>query len=231
MSDTDTLSAVVDTNEVAHETDVDVLLESHEYIDTVTVSDLPEGDIDIGGVGFERKAPDDYVNSLNSNRLEQQGRRIGEHYDYAYLLYGGTMAATNGDYWAQVTGTQLRASQASLDVRDNIGYDGVIRAAQSSLLIDMAVHYARKHNAARERDSEADDFVPDPAPNTAIDTDTTVVLYHGLPNVGPTLAKRMADVYPTMGALVDAVRDDHTQLCDIDQLGPVTAKQIKTQLI
>jgi len=216
--------AIVDSRE--HETSPYLVqaLQNHEAISTVSSEQLPAGDFEIAGIGFEHKQPDDYVSSLLDGRLVEQPERLGQRYEYAYLLFSGNLDVTDGTFWADVDGNAIRASIASLIVhQDNI--DGVVMGASHDLLVDMAVQIADQH--VRGEDGEST-IVYVPEPDVDIGTDTTTMMYACLPNVGPVLASRMQESYPTIQDCIEAARNG--ELESVTGIGPRTASNIADTL-
>lgn len=224
MSQPNTITATIDSNEHAQSPDLKAELQAHRCVDTVTVDPLPAADIAMGSLGFERKQPEDYVASILDDRLEQQTRKLDDAYEQAYILYAGSLDMTDGNFWSDINGNAIRASMAALYVRDT-GVDGIITGLNRETRLDIAVELCRKH--ATSTSGVFGPHVETPTLSDDIGTDTTTQMYACLPGVGPVLAQRMRDNYASMRALLDAETDELEQL---DGIGPGRAHDIYTTL-
>jgi ERCC4-type nuclease len=200
---------------------------NHPDVESFRIDALPAADLEIEGVGFERKDIGDYVKSMKDGRLDRnnpdgQPYKLGERYDHAYILFDGDFSETDSPFKSDMDGEALRGHMASLTAREDSGVHAVIPVSNPALLADMAVRLARKHI------EESDDkFIPQPVEDP--DVDTTLQMYCCINGVGPTTAEKLKDDFPTMQDFVHNANYDSLQ--QVDGIGEKTAIRIIEEFI
>lgn len=168
----------------------------HPDVRACEVTRLAAADVAILGVGFERKTPRDYVRSAIGPRgtdLDDQARRLLAAYDRAYLLVEGDLADVE-----RATGLDpaaVRGSMASLMARYGLP---VVPCGDRERLVDLAVRLGRKHREPPSARALPAGAVPDrnaPAAKR---------MYGCIEGVGPELADRLYEAYPSVAALAEA---------------------------
>lgn len=203
-----------------HETDPSVAaaVVSHPEVENYTLDqELPAADLEIEGIGFERKTVSDYVGSMKGKRLDSQTRKMNQRYEVAYILVDGDMAETRNVFKTDMDGNSIRGSWASLTARDDSGIRAVIPCSNNELLVDMAIRLTRKHIEDSDRE-----FIP--MEPTEPNAPTAKKMYAQIPGVGPKMAGTLYDKYP---AVIDLIREaSHESLQQIEGVGPTTASKI-----
>lgn len=169
----------------------------HGDVTDVEVVRLPSADLVVGDVGVERKTPRDYVNAVfaaSGPDLYEQVERMREQYAHTYVLVEGDLtdleAAAMGPDPAAVRGS-LASIVARLDTP-------VIPCSDRERLVDLAVRLGRKHvEAPSERRLPTGSVTTRSAP-------VTQRMYGCIDGIGPTMAARLAEAFPTVAALVEA---------------------------
>ena len=187
---------------------------SHADVEAVEVRRLVAGDLIVGEVGFERKTLGDYVTALigrSAPDLYDQVRRLTEAYPYAYLLLEAELPA-DGD--EGVPAAAVRGSAASITAR----FDApVLPCSDRERLVDMAIRLGRKHSEESSRYTLPRGSV------TTLDAPTAKQMYGCIDGVGPGMAERLYDAYPTVEGIVDASIEE---LLAVDGIGPKRADAI-----
>lgn len=191
-------------------------ISAHPDVENYTLTKLPAADLEIGGIGFERKTIEDYNSSMQEQRLESQTRKMGERYEIAYILIEGNMAETQNVFKSSIAGNSLRGSMASLTARDS-GVRSVIPCSNLDMLADYAVRLARKHVEDKGRE-----FIPTEA--TEPDAPTAMKMYLQIDGVGPQMAQNLYDEFPTISRFVE--ESSYEKLQTIEGIGEKTAIQI-----
>ena len=207
------VAIAVDDREPA---DVVRALRGHPEVSEAAVRRLEAGDVSVGGVGFERKTPPDFVRSAmgrTGTDLRDQLTRMRESYDHAYLLIEGDFV----DVEAAVPGfspASVRGAVASLMARTGVP---VVPCGSRNRLVDLAVRIGRKH-------------VEDPGTRplepgaVASRREPTVKRMYGcIEGIGPEMAARLYEAYPTVADVVAATPAD---LRELDGVGETRAETI-----
>lgn len=213
------LEVIIDSRE---ESRVIYDLATHFILHADTIGDwseeeLPAGDIEIGGIGFERKTISDFASSLMEDRLFEQAYKLNQRYEHAYILIEGNLSQTDNrlDIGSDIAPASLRGAMASLTSRHGLP---VICCSNRRLLADMAVRLARKH--IEEASSEV-------FPTSDIkerDMPTAMRMYGCIPGVGPETARTLHGEYPTIAEFMrDASIDS---LKELDGIGDKMASEI-----
>lgn len=192
-------------------------VDAHPDVESYEFAELPAADLEISGIGFERKAPNDYVGSLKDGRLTEQTYKLGERYEHAYILYEGALVETENPFKSSMNGSSVRGSMASLIAREDSGVHGVIPCSNRELLVDMAIRVARKH--IEESNQK---YIP--KPDVEFESDSTLMMYACIPGVGPEMAERLKERYPTLGKFVKEA--DFESLQEIEGIGEERALKI-----
>lgn len=208
------VSVVVDVHEPPEITGA---VGNHPDVEEYSIDELPAADIEVEGVGFERKTVQDYALSLTSGRLEDQCRKLNDRYEHAYVLVDGDLVETDNPFKSNINGESLRGHMASLTAREDSGVEGVFPCSNPALLADMAVRLARKHIEESDRT-----FVPQPVDDP--DVSTAFKMYCCMPDVGPTTAEKLEAEWSSAAQFVEEV--DYDTLQQIDGIGEATALKI-----
>jgi len=179
------------------------LLSAHSDVESVAVRRLDVGDVAVGEVGTERKTPCDFVRSAMGRRgsdLRDQLRRLAAAFDCPSLLVEGTVADLDraaGDPAA------ARGALASLVARTGVP---AIPCGDREALVDIAVRLGREHVESPGARPAAPSAVPTRSEPTAKRT------YGYIEGIGPTLAARLHEPYPTVEDLFAASVGDIARL-------------------
>jgi DNA excision repair protein ERCC-4 len=214
MNEKESVSVVIDVHEPPEITGV---IDAHDEVEDYSFEELPASDIEIEGVGFERKTIEDYTSSLTSGRLTEQVRKLGQRYEHAYILVDGDMSETDSPFRSNIDGKSLRGHMASLTARDNSGVHAVICCSNQTMLADMAVRLTRKHI----EDSD-ESFVPQPVDDP--DVSTTTMMFACVDGVGPKMAETLSDEFSSVEDFMD--RADFDTLRGIEGVGDKMAARI-----
>lgn len=212
------MKVTIDLDELHDSFKVPDAFNEHPDVDQIDMSErLPAGDIDIRGVGFERKTISDYVSSIEDDRLEEQTTKMSQVYEESYILVEGDLAGTE-DIFSEMSGKSIRGSMASITARDN-GINSVIPCSTIELLADMATRLARKHTEDSDRM-----FLPT---SDVQDNDAPVEMkmYGCIDGVGPQTAKDLYTRFPLPVFICESASVD--ELTEIDGIGRKTAKKIQ----
>lgn len=186
---------------------------------------MPAGDLEINGIGFERKTVSDYVNTLKgsgTHTLDEQLHKLNQRYEIAYLLIDGDMSETENPFKSDMPGEAIRGSWASLTAREDSGVQAVIPCSNPALLVDEAVRLARKHIEPKQGD-----YIPKPIDNS--DYSVTAMMYACIPSVGATLAQELEDEFPTIADFMN--RADFDTLQEVDGIGEKRALKIIDEFV
>lgn len=211
------VSVTIDTREKREELFLDLL--AHPDVEEVEWRELPASDIEINGIGFERKTVPDYASSLQEGRLEEQVLKLSERYEFSYLLLEGDIAETTGILASDMNGSSLRGSMSSLTARE--GIEAVIPCSNTELLADMAVRIARKHLEPSNREYLQTSDVDVGSP-------VTMQMYGCIEGVGPKTAEMLYNRWPSIHEFTHSATIDDLE--DIDGIGTDTALSIIEQV-
>lgn len=192
-------------------------VDAHPEVESYEFDDLDSADLVIAGIGFERKAPNDYVGSLKDGRLTEQTHKLGEQYEHAYILYEGALVETENPFKSSMNGSSVRGSMASLIARPESGVNAVIPCGNRELLVDMAIRVARKH--IEESDQK---YIP--KPEVDFEADTSLMMYACIPGVGPEMAERLDERYPSVTKFIQNASFEDLQ--EIEGIGEERALKI-----
>lgn len=211
----------VDVKIDVHEEDVTAIVMSHPEVADYEIADNFHADLEISGIGFERKTVEDYNSSLQNGRLESQVFRMGQKYEHSYVLIDGDMAETESPFQSAIPGKSLRGSMASITVREN-GIDAVIPCSNTELLVDTAIRLARKHLEEKDSTYIPTSDVDESAP-------TALKIYSQLSSIGPQTAKNLYEEYPTVRELMED--GDYESLQEVEGIGEERAMKILEELV
>lgn len=189
-------------------------IDSHPDVEHYSFAELPAADIEVEGIGFERKTVSDYINSLKKGRIDSQTRKLAQRYEVAYILIDGDTSETENPFKSSMDGGSVRGSWASLTAREDSGVHSVIPCSNPALLADTAIRHARKHIEESDRE-----FIPTDA--TEPDAPTALKMYMQIDGVGPSMAQTLYDEFPTIQDFV--VKGNYETLQDLDGIGEKTA--------
>ena len=187
---------------------------AHPDVDAVAVQRLEVGDVVVGDVGVERKTLADYASTLLGRAgpdLYDQVRRLRDAYAHPYLLLEDQFPA-DGD--EGVPAVAVRGSAASITAR--LGTP-VVPCSDRARLVDVAVRLGRKHT-----EDPSTPALPAGAV-TARREPTAKRMYGCIDGVGPAIADRLYDAYPTVADLVEA---SPAELTAVEGVGPTRAAAI-----
>jgi ERCC4-type nuclease len=183
--------------------DVGRLLRAHPEVTKVTIRRLDAGDVVVGDVGIERKTSRDFVRSAMGRRgsdLRDQLRRLAAASEHPYLLVEGDLSDLDR---AANSPASARGALASLLARTGIP---VVPCGSREALVDLAVRIGRKHvERPGNRPME-------PGSIPARSEPTAKRIYGCIEGIGPTLAARLHEAYPTVADLLDASIADIARL-------------------
>ena len=210
-----TVSGAVDDREPAG---LVVALRAHPDVEAVEQRRLDAGDIVIGPVGIERKTLGDYVTTLLGRAppdLYDQVERLAAAHAHSYLLLEADLPA---DGTEGVPAAAVRGSVASITAR--LGTP-VIPCGDRARLVDLAVRLGHKHAAA-----PGERALPVGAVSGR-EEPTAKRMYGCIDGIGPEMAQRLYEAYPSVAALVGASAAD---LEAIEGIGPGRAAAIASAL-
>lgn len=221
MSDTDTptgsgaVTIVVDVHEPE---EIENAALFHPDADGVALNHpLESADLIVNGIGFERKTPSDYANSLTGGRLKGQVAAMADAFDHAYILVEGDVGDFETLGHSGIDAAALRGSVASFAARDGVH---TVFCGDAETLVDMAVRLGRKH-------TEAPSSVHIPTPDVD-DAPVTVKILACVDGVGPETARAIVDEFADVPTVLDAIDSD--VLTTVDGVGPKTAATIEESL-
>jgi ERCC4-type nuclease len=211
------ISALVDDREPAT---VVHAIQAHPEVAATEIRRLAAGDLVVGEAGFERKTIADYASAgmgRSTPDLESQVERLAEAYTHAYVLLESDLP-TDDDIDGGLPAAAIRGSMASITARFGVP---VLPCGNLAGLVDMAVRLGRKH---------AEDPSPRPLDPGAV-TDrrepTVKRMYGCIDGIGPEMATRLHEAFPTVATLAAAPRED---LLAIDGIGPKRVAAIEAVL-
>lgn len=194
----------------------------HPEVDDIEIEELKAGDVEIFGIGFERKTMSDYASSVLDGRIKEQSKKLGQMYEYAYVLIDGNLNETENRVHTNMKPESLRGSMCSLTARENSGVVSVIPCSKTDLLADMAVRIARKHI-----EEESSPYLPTGAVSS--DHSNTEMMFGCIDGVGAMMAQDLHEQYSTIGDLCENATVE--SLCEIDGIGETTAKKIINSVV
>jgi DNA excision repair protein ERCC-4 len=220
--------AVVDANEP---TRMLMLVLDHPDITAAMEENLATADMVVNGVGFERKTPNDFVNSMTEGRLVEQATRLSDDFEHAYALLEGSIGDFRRLRHSDMNAASARGMMASVMARYGVpviptggppveGSDGEReKRKRTRELIDMAVRLGRKHS---------EEPVSDHLPTGPVEKDAPygMRMWGTLPRVGPELAGRLYDEYGSPVRLLDKDYPLVEALTAVRGIGEDTAQRI-----
>lgn len=187
---------------------------AHPDVDAVESHRLDAGDLVVGDVGVERKTLADYVSTLISRGgpdLYDQVQALTDAYAHTYLLLESELPADGAE---GVPAAAVRGSVASITARFETP---VLPCSDLERLVDVAVRLGRKH-------AEDPSTPALPAGSvTRLDAPTPKRMYGCIDGIGPEMAARLYETYPTVAELVDASTEE---LLALEGVGPKRAAAI-----
>lgn len=181
-------------------------------------SGLAIGDIVINDmVCIERKAPGDFISSMQDGHLEDQLARMYDAYEHVYVLVSGTMTDLKHTR-SNINWNAVRAFVASMSVR----WQTVpLFCGSERELAFTAIDLGRKSVEPLKRRPGRPDIDVDTELGTV---GQATMLVDG---VGPSTAEKVEEKFWSVSDLLEASAGD---LSEIDGIGPKTASKIKTKL-
>lgn len=201
-------------------------VKAHDEVADYEVTQLDNGDIEIrdpdgeGVLLFERKTVSDYANSMTDrdDHLKDQVERLEEATDApARVLIEGNMDDFGDLKHTNVLPQSLRGFTASLEERNGAK---VKFCSNLENLVDYAIRTARKNFEESSTSLRVESAVKKSEPFTKR-------VYGCVDGVGPEMAGRLYDTYPT---LPDALEADVDDLKQIEGVGDSLAERIHTTL-
>lgn len=190
----------------------------HDEVEDYRVEELPAGDLEIEGIGFERKTFSDYVSSMQEWRLDEQAVKMNQRYEHGYFLMEGNLVETENPFEAansNIAPTSVRGSMASLAARQGLP---VIPCSNRALLADMAVRIARKHIEETQKKR----FITGAVSGT--DEPTAKMMYACIDGIGPEKAEVLYQTWPSVTEfMTNADADD---VADLEGFGEKTAEKV-----
>lgn len=182
--------------------------------DDIEITHLDIGDVLMRGVIFELKAPDDFVSSVFDNRLFTQIANMTEQYKNAFILVHGTYFETQLIYDSRSKVHNFSGIVASCIAR------GVTPLFMDSLnnsleIIDLI---SLKCTDGKVRDR--------PIKRVSL-KDKQLGFVCSFPGVRDARAKALLNHFGSINAILSASEDE---LCEVEDIGPKTAKKIQALL-
>lgn len=198
----------------------------HEEVSDVSLVELDVGDIEIheadgeGVVVFERKDVPDFAGSMtdSDDHLRDQVERLEEATDApARVLIEGDMEDFESLQHTRVAPQSLRGFTASLEERNGAK---VKFCSDLDTLIDYAIRAGRKQFEDGSSSLRVESAVKKSEPFEKR-------VYGCVSGVGPSMADKLYDVYPTLPSALAATSDE---LKEINGVGDATAEKILDSL-
>lgn len=208
------MTATVDDREPA---ELVRAVRNHPDVEATEVTRLAAGDIAIGEVGIERKTLRDYIGSTmgrTGSDLREQAERLAGSYAHPYVLLEANLADLDS-LRTGVSGAELHGSVASIVARTGVP---VIPCGDRDRLVDLAVRIGRKH--VEEPSARR---LP-PGAVAARDEPTAKRMYGCIEGIGPEIAGRLYESYPSVAALAGASIEE---LCALKGIGEGRARRIQ----
>ena len=200
-------------------------IDKNSDVENLELVRLDACDIEIEGVGFERKTVSDYINTMKgegSRTFEDQLYKMTERYGVCYILIDGDMSETESPFKTQMLGSSIRGHMASVTARESNSVRAVIPCSNTLLLVDMAVRLARKHV-----EDESRSYVPKPA--IGMNEPTTKMMYACIDGIDAELSQRLYQVWPSISKFTEEVTYD--KLTKIDGIGEKKAAEIINSIV
>lgn len=196
-------------------------VEAHPDVADFTYDEMESADIEIEGVGFERKTPSDFATSMTDrdDHLKSQVERMNDQYTESYVLLEGDLPDFGALSHSKVPAKSLRGFAASITARYGTP---VIPCSDLDTMVDMAIRLARKH--------VEDDTSDDLRVKTSVEDQTAPFekrVYGCIEGVGAGTADTMYQAYPSLPDAIEATTADWKAL---DGIGDVTAATIRDSL-
>lgn len=206
------------------------LAKFHPDVDKQFLAGLDAGDLNINGVGFERKTMGDYISSLKEGRLEDQIEKLEQKYEEAYILIEGDLSEAEDREHTSIPAKSIRGHIASVNARTEVtvipvgtalDQDEAVRTTSMEMLVDYAVRQGRKHVEPRNRKRLPTSDVEEP------DAPVPMKIYGCLPGVGAKTAEALYQEFPNASEFAIVCRDGMTErLTAVDGIGEKTADNI-----
>lgn len=219
--------SVVVTVDWREDTDLIDVVEEHDEVEDFHLGELDVGDLKIddpdgdGSVVFERKTVSDFAGSMtdSDDHLRDQVERLEKATDAsARVLIEGNMSDFDSLTHTRVKPQSLRGFTASLEERNGAR---VMFCSNRDNLVDYAIRSARKQFEERSNTLRVQTTVKKSEP-------VTKRMYGCIEGVGPEMAERLYNVYPSLSEAIDAETSD---LMKIEGIGEKLALEIQDSLL
>gem|GEM_PF-713639 len=170
-------------------------------------------------ISIERKEVGDYINSLQTGRLNNQLFQLSTNYEISFLMIHGSL--TNALFERNVNRDSIISSIVGSCFKiSSSGRCGVIQTLFFETPYDVAAAIYYLHEKA-----EKGDYFRLPKPfGNKIDSKTCMAtLLCCIPGVGEERAKLLAEKFPTLKSLVNAKIID---FMEVEGIGKITAQKI-----
>lgn len=213
------VTLLVDTREQDEEENVFDAVERNEGVESWSLSHLEAGDflVEEASVVMERKTMSDYASSILKGRLGEQIEKMQDTGMAPYILVEDDLSEAEELSHTQLAPESIRGHMASTMAREGIP---VIPCSDLDTLIDMTVRLGRKY--VEEPGSEQLS-----SGTLGKDVPAAKRIYGAIPNVGPSMADKLYENFPTVIQLVHAT---DKEILDIDGAGPKTVENIEQSL-
>lgn len=200
--------------------------EAHSDVEEVSLAELDVGDIEVrevdgdGVVVFERKDVPDFAGSMTDedDHLRDQVERLEEATDAPpRVLVEGNMDDFESLQHTRVAPQSLRGFTASLEERNGAK---VKFCSDLDTLVDYAIRAGRKQFEDGSSSLRVESAVKKSEPFEKR-------VYGCVDGVGPSMAQKLYDTFPTLPDALTASVDD---LKEIDGVGDTTAERIRESL-
>lgn len=221
------LDVVVDNRE--KRSSYGVAFRAHDDVNKVSEAQLDVGDFvitdseeDHDPVVFERKTPQDFVESIKNDRLENQMQAMYDRYgeENAYLLVEGNRDDFDVMQYSNFSTTAVHGFIGSLAAR----WQRVPLFCSGSWgVVDMATRISRKRFESTGR------FVFNPS--MSVEKNDISYLERAvlqLDGIGPKTAEKIVEKYDSMSYFTSTATVDN--LTEIEGIGEKTAESIRSQL-
>ena len=201
----------------------------------IQVQSLPIGDVLIQHgeqtLVFERKTIADLAASIKDGRFKEQKQRLKSTYPFhriMYLIEGSQNQWDNCDTRYHIPTSTLTSALISSRYRDGFHVHHTKDLKETLLFLrDVAARMGEK--TSLETECKEDYVASLKVKTTKKDNVTPEVCYlmqlGQLPGISITIAKDIVAVYPKMGSLLDALKENGEKaLTEIKGLGPKRAK-------
>jgi DNA excision repair protein ERCC-4 len=192
---------------------IDLLQEMEDLV--LEIGQIAYGDYIINeAITIERKTARDFLISIIDGRLFNQLSNLKKHCSHPLLLIEGNPYKTDLDFDPLAIQGALLSTQA-------IWYIPVIFSHSKEKTRDIFLMLGRQEESNRDVVPLRGGYRPKRLKSRQL------YLLQGLPQVGPTLAKRLLEHFGSVAKIVNATIDD---LTGVEGIGPVSAKAIRVVL-